>query len=148
MKLSELGEWKKDASEKASSQVRALAFGGLAIVWLFAGPFFEGVSKDRPDRALFIAAAALVLALAVDLVQIVARTLILDIVYSRRERSSDAQAALDKGKDPDVTNIGPWLNRITGGLFYIKVLALAVAYGCISVFFVSVAASWAVTPVT
>ena len=136
MNLSELGEWKRDASEKASAQLRSLALAGLAVVWLFAGPFFKGTVPDKPDKALFVAGALLIVALAFDVLQMVARTLILDVVYDRVEKTPEAQAALAAGEDIEVTGVGEWLNLITGALFYLKVVTLAVGYGFIVAFFV------------
>jgi hypothetical protein len=131
--LSDLANLKFEASKMVSDQARNLALAGLAIVWLFAGPFFVGESGQKPEAVLFWAGAALAGALALDLAQLVARTVVLQVIYVRRR-----DAASDDDDDPVVEDYGP-LNWITGLLFYAKIAALSLGYLCILAYFIQAA---------
>lgn len=134
MKLSKLDEVRREASVTASTQARTLAVAGLAVVWLFAGPFFQEPGSDRPSNMLFIAGAALSLALALDLTQLFLRVTFLNLAYSSAEKAG--QAELKSGKDPEVVDLGKALTVVTTGLFYAKAVPLAAGYVLILIFFI------------
>lgn len=129
MRLSELADWKFQASKAASDQARALALAGIGIVWLFAGPFFTGDVDDQPARSLWFAGAFLALALALDLAQLVSRTVLLEISYQLANRASNQDE-----EDPVVTET-PWVNKVSGFFFYCKALALCLGFGGIVYYF-------------
>ncbi|WGY03337.1 hypothetical protein QI633_06135 [Nocardioides sp. QY071] len=129
MKLSELATWRFEASKAASDQARTLALAGLGIVWLFAGPFYTGKGDTSPSSALQLAGAALALGLALDLAQLVGRTIALEVNYRRENREADPAE-----DDPTVSGT-PGVALISGLFFYLKVVALCVGYGAIVLYF-------------
>jgi hypothetical protein len=128
MKLSELGLMKFEASKAASDQARSLALAGLAIVWLFAGPFFTK-GEEKPPDSLFVAGGLLAIALALDLLQLVVRTVALEVSYQATERKADVVV-----DDPLVSET-PGVNVATAVFFYLKMLALVVGYGFVVGYF-------------
>jgi len=58
------------AGPERAVQARKLSLAGVAIVWLFAGPFFQGKVGQAPGNVLYFAGAALSLAMALDLAQL------------------------------------------------------------------------------
>jgi hypothetical protein len=129
VRLSVLDDWIFEASEKASTQGRALAIAGIAAVWLFAGPFFLNKQDEEPSALLVWAGASFALVLAVDAMQLIARTALLERAYQRANRHSDP-----KDKDPVVTDTGS-LNPSTATFFYAKFLPLFAGYVLLIVFF-------------
>ena len=87
MKLSELNKLNGEVSASASTQSRTLALAGLAVIWLFAGPFFlREQDATRPAGLLFIAGGLFALSLALDLVQLYARAGLLNAAFEREQR--------------------------------------------------------------
>jgi hypothetical protein len=137
VKLSELDELRVTASTAASTQARTLAVAGLALVWLFAGPFYQRTTGAvRPSKLLLLAGALLALAIALDLIQLYARTALLGAAFTRREKDPAVQKELEAGNDPTVTDLGASVNIISAIFFYAKALPLAAGYGLIFAFFI------------
>lgn len=135
MKLSELNTLNGEVSSTASTQARTLALAGLALVWLFAGPFFLATPEAaRPSRLLFVAGGLLALSLALDLVQLYARAGLLHAAF--RSQQTKLQSALKKGEDPETGSLGPHLQKVTAVLFYAKAIPLAIGYVLVLTFFV------------
>jgi hypothetical protein len=63
----------------------------VAIVRLFAGPFFKDQTQTRPSSLLFRAGGLLSLALALDLAHLVTTGLMLDYNYNKFEARPDIQ---------------------------------------------------------
>ena len=96
MKLSTYVEWHDSYSAKTSELVRTIAFGGLAIIWVFqvsTGPDGPKVPSALIPPMLFLA-----LTLLCDLLQYVAGTLVWKI-YGRRK---EVQLPDDADEDPEV----------------------------------------------
>lgn len=134
--LATLDQLRREAAKAASDQVRTLALAGLAIVWLFTGPFFTRGTADRPDWTLFLAAAALALALTLDFAQLATRALMMDYAYSKVEERPDVQEALAAGREPIVDDIGIGLRWITFSFFVAKTAALGSGYLVVFGYFV------------
>jgi hypothetical protein len=133
--LSQFQRDRSDATKAASDQARNLGLAGIAIVWLFAGPFFKGADTSKPSDLLFFAGAMLSLSLALDLGQLVARALMLDNAYNRTERLPDIREAIANDEDPQVGDVGKGIHRVTRTLFFAKMVGLALGYGAILLFF-------------
>lgn len=135
MKLSQLNTLNGEVSANASTQARTLALAGLALVWLFAGPFFlQSPQASRPSRLLFAAGGLLALSLALDLVQLYARAGLLNSAFTRAQ--SELQADLAAGRDPDVGSLGRRIQTVTVVLFYVKAVPLGIGYLLVLLFFV------------
>lgn len=138
MKLSELEAVVSDVSASASTQARTLSVAGLALVWLFAGPFFQReAGATRPPTLLLVAGAGLSLSLALDLAQLYLRTSFLNYTLHARERS--AQEDLRQGVDPDAGDLGGAVWSVTTFLFFAKAVPLLATYALILIFFVRAA---------
>jgi hypothetical protein len=134
IRLRQLQQDRFDATKAASDQTRTLALAGLAVVWLFAGPYFLGGSKDKPSGWLFAAGALFGATLIVDLIQLVVRATMLDVIYSRRE-AQVAQKTGSRAVDDPVVNVGTELRWVTLVLFYAKAISLAVGLAFTATFF-------------
>jgi hypothetical protein len=132
-RLSEFENDRFDATKAASDQARNVALAGLAIVWLFAGPYFQGTNAQSPGPIVYIAGGALSLALALDLTQLVVRALMMNAAYNRTEKLPEVQAHWDE--DPVVADLGPGVHKWSSRLWKAKMAALAVGYAMILVFF-------------
>lgn len=129
MKLSELAAMKFEASKAASDQARTLALAGLAVVWLFAGPFLQLEEETQPSQSLLGAGAAFAVALGLDLFQLVTRTIALELNYQFKNRRLDPTHP--DPEVPDTRGVNLW----TGIFFYLKIVALVVGYGSVFLFF-------------
>jgi hypothetical protein len=125
-----------NATVQASDQARKLGLAGVAIVWLFAGPFFKDPTQTRPSDLLFVAGGLLSLALALDLAQLVTRGLMLDYTYNKFEARPDVQEALRRDEDPQIYDLGR-VHTYTYALFLAKLLALGSGYLLIIAYFAS-----------
>ena len=140
MHLSDLEKERFSATKAASDQARPLALAGIAIVWLFAGPFFrdaKGSEAHAPPGVLILAAGAFSVSLALDLMQLAIRAVMLDAIYSDREASDAAQEAIRNGTDPQVQELGSSLATITRWFWGLKLVALVLGYFCVVGFFVA-----------
>jgi hypothetical protein len=124
MKLSEALAAYYEVSGKASDVARSLAIAGLAVVWIFK----VGDGQDAKPAADFILPAALlVIALAADLLQYLAASIVWGTFHRRQEKKLIPKYE-DKAPEMPV-EARPWFNWI-GLLFYsIKMLAVISAYG-------------------
>jgi hypothetical protein len=132
--LSSFEEDRFSATVQASDQARKLSLAGVAIVWLFAGPFFRDTNEARPSDLLFFAGGLLSVALALDLAQMVTRALMLDYTYNKFEARPDVQEALRRDEDPQVYDLGR-VHTYTYALFLAKLLALGSGYFLIIFYF-------------
>lgn len=113
-------EGAKDAySSVASTIVRQLALGGIALVWFIKiGKPEAGGIKWHSD--LMLPMALFALALLLDLLQYVWGTVAWDRIFSSAE-------AEGKGLD-DLISPPEWVNKVTYWLFMGKVVAVIAAY--------------------
>lgn len=129
MKLSALNDLRESSSATASGLVRNLALAGLATVWLFAGPFFQGQQATKPADALYTAGALLVGGLVVDVLQFYAKSTIVQFHFWAAQRTADrVTPAGDPLDDYDVEDLGGALTWVTGVLFYCKGLLVAAGF--------------------
>lgn len=136
MKLSRLDDLAVDAGRDAAAQARTLAIACLGVIWLFAGPFFQGAVEADPPSTLFIAGAFFVACLILDLLQLFLRASLLRVTYWWQEKKLQAEM---KGNDPAVESLGGTIGYISFGLFIAKGVALLVGFAFLVVYFVSAA---------
>lgn len=118
MDLADYRQTYYDASGKASDNARNLALAGLAIVWIFR----TGDTNPLLPRTLLTPLVLLAAALASDLAQYVAGTLVWGIYYSHLERKFN-------GRDPDPGFRHPRvLNWPALLFFWLKIVLVGAAY--------------------
>lgn len=111
-------------SGSASAVGRQLAFGGLALVWIFKVSV-AGVDRVPPD--LLPAATLLAVALGFDLLQYVAASLLWG-VYHRWKEVQFAKM-LKRGETPPADFKAPrWINWPAIACFVLKLLLLVLGY--------------------
>ena len=134
MKLSELNALNGSFSATASTQARTFSFAGLALVWLFAGPFFQREEGAvEPAGTLFVAGVCFAASLGLDLAQLYIRAGLTNAAFHREQLRLQAQVKAQE--DPQTGNLGRALSLSTAILFYMKAVPLLVGYVLILVFF-------------
>ena len=112
MKLKDAREAYYEYTKKASEVARSLAFGGIALIWVFKTDV-GGIPKV-PD-ALLLPAALLATSLAFDLLQGVAGSVIWGVFHRLKERESEL------GENPEIDAPG-WINLPTLFFFWGKLI--------------------------
>lgn len=110
MKLKDAREAYYEYTKKASEVARSLAFGGIALIWVFKTDV-GGIPKV-PD-ALLLPAALLATSLAFDLLQGVAGSVIWGVFHRLKERESEL------GENPEIDAPG-WINLPTLFFFWVS----------------------------
>lgn len=113
-------------SGRASENVRALAFAGLAFVWLLA----KDLSGVR--GGLFCAASILLLALFADFAHYIIAAFTWDRFVRRFEKEHPGEVSLDTPITYDDSLLAPIY-----GAFYVKVALIILAYGALGYVVVS-----------
>jgi hypothetical protein len=110
------------ATATVSTIVRQLAFVGIAVVWLFSGVDLKaGDGLDVPEGLLW-PGVLLIVALILDLVQYVVRTVVWGFWAWRLHKRQDKYRELAPG----------WFNVPTLVLFYSKIVSIVLAYMLLS----------------
>ena len=122
MSLSAVRETYYEASGKASDIARQLAFAGIAVLWILSGATLSRTGGLRVTDDLLRVGFCLVLALVLDLLQYVYRSIAWGVYARYLEKH-----AITKVEAPD------WINRPTIGLFGLKLIALGAAYALLLV---------------
>lgn len=139
MKLRELDKLRQEVSGTASAQVRTLALGGLAVVWLFAAPFFQGIQGARtPSWILSTAGGFFAVSLVLDVIQLYVRSSIVQYRYWRAESDLEKVATDETVMDDcEVEDVGSALTWATAILFYAKGVAVGLGFAYLLFYFVS-----------
>jgi hypothetical protein len=118
MTLSEVRDAYQDLAGKASEIARQLSLAGIAVIWVF-----KAGSDQAPtiDQHLLRAAFCIALALSFDFLQYLVGTTTWFVYFRSKEKS---------GKKLADEFVAPaWFNWPTWTFFYLKSLAMLVAYG-------------------
>lgn len=122
MNLDEAKRQYEQRSGKASDIARQLAFAGIAFIWVFSGASnFHGPTIHIPDDLLEVG-LALVIALILDLLQYVWGAGSWGIFRRHQERP------IREGLKEDDFLAPAWMNRPAIFCFWLKLVAVAVAY--------------------
>jgi hypothetical protein len=125
MKLSEVRSTYYEDSATASTVARQLSFAGIAVIWVFSGGAVAATGRFAVSTDFFRAGFCLVIALALDFLQYVSRSLIWGWLGRAKEV---------KGMDPEseivVSRVVNWPAL---AFFWLKLLAVVVAYGLLAV---------------
>ena len=105
-------------SGKASDIVRQISLAGVGLIWIFKSGTGSSLSLDEP---LLRASFFIFLALLLDFLQYISGTTIWFLYFRHREKIGTKQA--DEFLAP------PQLNWPTWALFYLKCIAMLIAYG-------------------
>lgn len=105
-------------SGKASDIVRQISLAGVGVIWIFKSGTGGSLSLEAP---LLKAAFFIFLALLLDLLQYILGTIIWFLYFRHRESKGTKQS--DEFLAPPQLNWPMWL------LFYLKAVAMLVAYG-------------------
>jgi hypothetical protein len=106
-------------SGKASDIVRQISLAGVGIIWIFKSGNGNPLSLERP---LLRAGFFIFVALLLDFLQYVLGTTIWVLYFRHRERKGTKQS--DDFLAPTQLNWPTWT------LFYVKCLAMLIAYSC------------------
>ncbi len=123
-RLSDFREAKDFYTGKASDVNRTLAFGGIAVVWMFRnnqGQFLSGtgIIPDELEWPLIL----FIIALGLDLVQYTLASIIWTIFYHRHEKK------VHEGKEADgVILASRWNMRTINLIFWAKIVITIVAF--------------------
>ena len=116
-----LSDWREESnyfSGKASETIRALAFGGLAIIWLFK---HDSSSGPLLDFGFLIPLLLFAVALLFDLSHYVVGAIIWYRFLVSEEKKVDAT-------EQKLICAPEWRRDVVSWLFYIKVFILCLAY--------------------
>jgi hypothetical protein len=126
MRLSDYRDHYYEFSGKASDVARSLAFAGIAVIWVFK----KGSDTPRLPRELLVPTTLLVFALACDLLQYVAQTVMWGTFQWCKERE-----LADKTQDPELD--APARLKWPGMVFFVlKLIAVSAGYGFLFSFLV------------
>lgn len=128
MKLSDYKDDYYVFSGLASSASRQLAFAGIALLWLFKSG--DNGAYKLPKQ-LFVPAAALIIALACDILHYVTGSLIWGTFFRSNEKKTK-----EIGEDPELEAPSYYSWPITA-LFFLKIIAVIFAYYHILIFAIS-----------
>jgi len=123
MKLEDWGKIYLDSAKQASELVRQLAFGAIALVWIFKKDTPAGPTLDpRLLQAALLAAATL----GLDLLQHLSRTILLGAFYRHHDRrgvslQTDVRASR-------------WVSIVIWVMFMAKVCSVLWCYGALFMF--------------
>lgn len=117
MKLLTLRETYYEASGKVSDLVRQLSFAGIGLIWIFK--YDDGDEVGLPT-ALLIPGFFIVLALVLDLLQYIYRTIAWAVYHWLKERA--------KFPEDEDFKAPARINYPTNTLFGLKILAIIIAY--------------------
>lgn len=120
-KLQKFRDYHYEATAKVSENTRTLAISAIAIVWLFKeqnGKIFSVPSELQ--FPLFL----VVIALALDFIQYVLRSVIWHFIF----RSEEKRLSSNKKMEEIELHVSPWVNTFPYFFFYLKVISILLAY--------------------
>lgn len=129
MRLSVAREGYYAHSASASSSARQIAFGGIAIVWLFNSP--SDLQAIRLPSELLLPVAFLATALALDLLQYTSSALLWGQFARRIERRMSHRLS----EDPEM-DASPYLNWPGLACFWVKIASVCIAYWFLGAFLI------------
>lgn len=129
--LEKFRQYHYDATAKVSDNTRTLALSAIAIVWLFKTD--NGGTYDIPVGLLF-PLALVMLAMTLDFLQYVYRSIAWHIIF-RKEEGRLAEQEITESTE---LYVNPSVNFVAYCFFYAKVICIGFAYWKLAEHFVSV----------
>jgi hypothetical protein len=119
MKLEDAQAAYETLSGKASDIVRQMSLAGIGVIWIFKSADGTSISLERP---LLKAALFIFLALLFDFLQYLFGTITWFVYFRYKEKQGT--------KEDTEFQAPPQLNWPTWALFYLKSVAMVIAYTC------------------
>lgn len=123
MKIQDYREAYYAFSKQVSDIIRQLALAGLGVVWILKPTPVPGINAQFPMDLLW-PSLALLIALALDLLQYITASIIWRLQYRALERSNIADR-----ENHDFGDHESWKEQVITTLFAIKVVVAVIAWG-------------------